>query len=186
MTPRTYIRDTTLSWIPSSCTFQKEGLAFKELLSAQIIPLFMIVKGFIFLLLCLCWGRMALNDYSFRAVRPLDVLLVTGILVIFKQPSMMLLLSLLFLNAVVLFFQIARSKQWLSLADACILSASCLWIRPSLIPIFFMSLGGSLLIYHMITKEERAPFLTLHLFVFVGVLGYQDFSIEKIIRNILP
>lgn len=146
----------------------------------------MILKGIIFFLLSLCWGRIALNDYSFRAVRPIDVLVVTGMLIMINNPSMILILVLLFLNAIIFLFQMTRSKQWLSPADSCILSASCLCITPTFIPILFVILGFVLLVYHMMTKEERAPFLTLHLFVFLGIFTYQNFSVEKIIRTILP
>lgn len=146
----------------------------------------MLLKGIILFTLCFCWGRIAINDYAFRAVRPIDVLLVTGILVIAQHPSPLLIISLLFLQGILLFLQMSRGKQWLSFADLCLLTASCLWITIALLPVFFVLLGVILFLYHILTKEERAPFLTLHLLVFLSIMAYQDVSLENIIRRILP
>lgn len=146
----------------------------------------MIIKWISCLLIGFSWGRMSLDDYGFRAVRPLDVLIVCVLLILWSAAPFTQIFLVFLVIVGVMLLQMMAGKTWLSFADAFIFGASCLWIRDDLFPIFFIMLGITLALYHVITKEERAPFLTIHLFVFVFMMVAQYGDLWSLHLKILP
>ncbi len=109
---------------------------------------------------------MAFDDYTSRTVRLVDLIFFIVLFLFFKKPSfgMLLLCCLLFL--VVWWGQRILHKEWAAFADSVLLGLLPLGVDLQSLPAFLVILGILLITYHVMTKTEKAPFITAYFLTF--------------------
>lgn len=118
-------------------------------------------------LLTLLGGYVVFEDYRSREVLLWPVMIfVIGLFPFLHHEGYGLGIIIVTLLLIPLYF------QWIAAVDMMLISISPLVLRVDQLPAIFIATGIGLILYKLITKEERLPFLTVYIPILWGLLFF--------------